>query len=175
MKKLAILVSGRGSNMQAIMNACEQGRLSAHVEVVISNNADSQALLIAKEKGINTAHLSARTHPDPGDLDGAMLDTLTHYNIDLVLLAGFMKKIGPRTLAAYKGRIFNIHPSLLPGFGGKGMYGMKVHEAVIASGEKETGVTIHLVDGDYDEGKILAQRSVAVEPGDSAESIAAKG
>ena len=174
MKKLGILVSGRGSNMVAIMDACEQGRLKAKVQVVISNNADSQALVIAKQKGTHTAHLSSRTHPDPDMLDAAMLETLSSYNVDLVLLAGFMKKIGPRVLAAYKGRIINIHPSLLPRFGGQGMFGMKVHEAVIAKGEKETGVTIHLVDAEYDKGAILAQKSLAVEPDDTPESIAAK-
>ena len=174
MKKLAILVSGRGSNMLAIMDACEQGRLDAKIEIVISNNADSPALVTAKEKGIKTVHLSSRTHPNPGELDEAMLNALSSNHVDLVLLAGFMKKIGPKTLVAYKGRMLNIHPSLLPNYGGQGMYGMRVHEAVIANREKETGVTIHLVDGEYDEGAILAQRPVTVEVGDTAESIAAK-
>ncbi len=174
MKKLAILVSGRGSNMLAIMDACEQGRLEARVEIVISNNANSQALVSARERGIATAHLSSRTHPDPDELDEAMLGVLSGHNVDLVLLAGFMKKIGPKTLAAYKGRMLNIHPSLLPKFGGQGMYGNKVHEAVINSGEAETGVTIHLVDGEYDEGAVLAQKSVAVDKDDTVESLATK-
>lgn len=174
MKKLGILVSGRGSNMLAIMNTCEQGKLAASIEVVISNNADSKALIIAREKGIHTACLSSQKYPDPEVLDKAMLETLSAFNVDLVVLAGFMKKIGPLTLAAFKGRIINIHPSLLPRFGGQGMYGMNVHQAVIASGEKETGVTIHLVDAEYDKGTILAQRSLAVEQDDTAESLAAR-
>jgi phosphoribosylglycinamide formyltransferase 1 len=174
MKKLAVLVSGRGSNMTAIIDACVQGKLAATVELVISNNADSQALVTAQEKNIDTVHLSSRTHPDADALDVAMKESLESHNVDFVLLAGFMKKIGPKTLSAYKGRMINIHPSLLPKFGGRGMFGMNVHKAVIDAGEKETGVTIHLVDGEYDKGAILAQRAVAVEAGESPESLAAK-
>ncbi len=174
MKKLAILVSGRGSNMVAIIDACERSSLSASVELVISNNADSLALTTAQEKNIATAHLSSRTHPDPDDLDVAMKTLLDSYNIDLVLLAGFMKKIGLKTLAAYKNRMINIHPSLLPKFGGQGMFGLNVHKAVIDAGEKETGVTIHMVDNEYDKGVILAQRTVVVTEEDSPESLAAK-
>jgi phosphoribosylglycinamide formyltransferase 1 len=174
MTKLAILVSGRGSNMVAIMKACEQRELSADIELVISNNPDSDALKIAQQKNISTAYLSSRTHPDQDALDIAMKDLLESHSIDLVLLAGFMKKIGPKTLSAYKGKIINVHPSLLPKFGGQGMYGLNVHEAVIAAGEKETGVTIHMVDGEYDQGKILAQEKVEVMTDDTAESLAAR-
>ena len=174
MKKLAILVSGRGSNMLALIDACERGRLQASVELVISNNADSMALASAKDKNIDTAHLSSRTHPDADALDVAMKQSLQQHNIDYVLLAGFMKKIGPKTLTAYKGKMINIHPSLLPKFGGQGMFGINVHKAVIEAGEKETGVTIHLVDGEYDKGAILAQRTVKVDADDTAESLAAK-
>ena len=174
MKKLGILVSGRGSNMKAIADACERGDLSASVELVISNNKDSLALISAQDKNINTAHIGSSTYPDPDALDKAMTDALNKHNIDLVLLAGFMKKIGPRVLSSYKGRIINIHPSLLPKFGGKGMFGINVHSAVLAAGEKESGVTIHLVDGEYDEGAILAQQTVSIAPGETSESLAAK-
>ena len=174
MKKLGILVSGRGSNMTAIINACAQGKLSASVEVVISNNKDSLALVLAQEKNIKTVHLGSSTHPDCDSLDIAMKDTLYECNVDYVILAGFMKKIGPKTLLAYKGKIINIHPSLLPKYGGQGMFGMNVHRAVIEAGEKESGATIHLVDGEYDEGAILAQQTVAVAPEESPESLAAK-
>ncbi len=174
MKRLGILVSGRGSNMIAIIEACEQGRLSATVELVISNNKDSMALSLAQEKNIKTAHLSSSIYPDADALDSAMCDALTESKVDLVLLAGFMKKIGPKMLAQYKGRIINIHPSLLPKHGGQGMFGINVHCAVIDSGDQESGVTIHLVDGEYDEGAILAQRAVAVDLEDSAESLAAR-
>jgi phosphoribosylglycinamide formyltransferase 1 len=174
MMKLGILVSGRGSNMIAIINACEQGKLLASVEVVISNNSDSAALVLAQEKNINIAHLGSSTHPDPDSLDAAMRDTLCEHKVEFVLLAGFMKKIGPKTLLAYKGKIINIHPSLLPKFGGQGMYGMNVHRAVIDAGEKESGATIQLVDGEYDEGAILAQQAVIVASDDTPESLAAK-
>lgn len=174
MKKLAILVSGRGSNMMKLIEACEQGRLQASVELVISNNADSQALVTARKKNINAVHLSSRTHPDADALDVAMKDLFEQYEIDYVLLAGFMKKIGPKTLSAYKHRIINIHPSLLPKFGGKGMFGLNVHKAVVAAGEKVTGVTIHLVDDEYDKGAILAQEKVKVSARDTAESLARK-
>lgn len=174
MKKLAILVSGRGSNMLALIEACEESRLQASIELVVSNNADSLALVSAKEKGIDVAHLSSRTHPDADALDVAMKESFEKHQVDYVLLAGFMKKIGSKTLNAYKNRMINIHPSLLPKFGGKGMFGLNVHRAVIEAGEKETGVTIHLVNGEYDEGAILAQQKVEVVAGESAESLAAK-
>ncbi len=174
MKKLGILVSGRGSNMMALADACERGDLSGSVELVISNNKDSLALASAQERHIKTAHIGSSTYPDPDGLDQAMTDALNEHNIDLVLLAGFMKKIGPKVLSSYRGRIINIHPSLLPKFGGKGMFGINVHSAVLAAGEKETGVTIHLVDGEYDEGAILAQQTVPIAAGETSESLAAK-
>jgi phosphoribosylglycinamide formyltransferase-1 len=174
MKKLGILVSGRGSNMMAIINACEQGAISAEVELVISNNKDSLALVLAQEKNIETAYLGSSTHPDLEALDNAMNEALIAHDIDLVLLAGYMKKIGPKMLASFKGRIINIHPSLLPRHGGQGMYGLNVHRAVIDAGDKETGVTIHLVDGEYDKGAILAQKAVAVAADDTPESLAAR-
>ncbi|MGB1800291.1 MAG: phosphoribosylglycinamide formyltransferase [Gammaproteobacteria bacterium] len=174
MKKLAVLVSGRGSNMLALVDACEQGRLQATVELVVSNNADSLALVSAKERGIAVAHLSSRTHPDADALDVAMKESFEKHQVDYVLLAGFMKKIGSKTLSAYKNRMVNVHPSLLPKFGGKGMFGLNVHKAVIQAGEKETGVTIHLVNAEYDEGAILAQEKVEVVEEDTAESLAAK-
>ncbi len=172
--KLGILVSGRGSNMCAIVDACEQGRLDAAVVLVLSNNADSQALSTARDKQIQTLHLSSRTHPDTEKLDAAMLAALREADVELVVLAGFMKKIGPRVLAGYKGRIINIHPSLLPAYGGQGMFGIHVHEAVLDNNEKQTGVTIHLVDADYDQGDILAQQSVLVKQDDAPETLAAR-
>lgn len=174
MKKLGILVSGRGSNMLAIMDACDQGKLSATVEVVVSNNRDSAALIAAQDRDIATVHLSSQTHAEPEQLDIAMEQALSKHQVDMVVLAGFMKKIGDKTLSTFKGRILNIHPSLLPKFGGKGMYGLHVHEAVISAGEKQTGVTIHLVNGDYDEGAILAQRALEVDDADTPELLAAR-
>lgn len=174
MKKLGILVSGRGSNMRAIIDACESGRVAAEVVLVISNNADSLALNTARENNIATAHLSSRTHPDAEELDKAMLQALQEAGVELVVLAGFMKKIGPLTLKNYKGRIINIHPSLLPAYGGKGMFGIHVHEAVLENKEQQTGVTIHLVDGEYDQGAILARQTVPVKTDDDAPTLASR-
>ena len=174
MKRLGILVSGRGSNMLALIRASAAQSLPAEVCIVISNNRDAAALAHARAHNIPVAHLSARTHPAPEALDRAMRDTLLTHRVDFVLLAGFMKKIGPATLAAFKRRILNIHPSLLPEFGGRGMYGRRVHEAALAAGKTETGVTVHLVEGDYDEGAILAQRKVPVLKTDTAATLAAR-
>jgi phosphoribosylglycinamide formyltransferase-1 len=176
MKKLRLgfLASHGGSNMQAIIDACKEGRLNAEPVVVVSNNSDSGAMERARREGIPAFHLSSGTHPDPSDLDTAITHTLEEHNVDLVILAGYMKLLGPQTLARYRGRILNIHPALLPKFGGKGLYGIKVHEAVLAAGEKVTGVTIHMVDERYDAGPIIAQREVPVMPGDDAETLAAR-
>ena len=142
--------------------------------VVISNNSRSVALQRAKEHGIPWAHLSGRTHPDPADLDAAIQAKLAEHQVDLVLLAGYVKKLGPRTLATYKDRIINVHPALLPAFGGQGFYGTRVHEAVIRSGASVSGVTVHLVDEHYDNGPIVAQEIVPVRKGDTAETLSAR-
>ena len=171
---LGFLVSGRGSNMQAIIQACNVGKLNAKPVVVISNNVTAEALNVARNEMIPAFHLSRNTHPDAGQLDRIITETLQQHQVDLVILAGYMKKIGPVLLKAYRNRIINIHPSLLPKFGGQGMYGMRVHAAVLASGERKTGVTVHLVDNDYDSGSILEQRQVDVLAGDTQESLAAR-
>lgn len=169
---LGFLASGNGSNMQAVIDTCKSGRLAAKPCVVISNNSGSGALARARQEGIPRYHLSGRTHPDPAQLDAAILDALLRHEVELVILAGYMKKLGPRTLEHYEGRIINIHPALLPRFGGQGMYGARVHEAVLSAGEQETGVTIHLVDAEYDTGPIVAQCRVPVLADDTAESLA---
>ena len=169
---LGFLASHNGTNMQAVINACRSGRLSAVPVVVISNNKDSGALERARNEKIPWFHLSANTHPDPADLDREIVDVLLQHDVNLVILAGYMKKIGPVTLATFPGRIINIHPGLLPEYGGQGMYGRRVHEAVIASGNKVTGVTVHVVDPVYDNGPVLAQTKIPVKPGDTADSLA---
>lgn len=171
---LAFLASHRGTNMQAVIDACKSGVLPACPCLVISNNGDSEALARARRENIPAFHLSSKTHPDPEQLDLAMLDALNQRRADLVILAGYMKKLGPRVLATYRGRILNIHPALLPRYGGQGMYGQFVHEAVLKAGDKETGVTIHLVDEEYDHGRILAQRRVPVEENDTVETLSAR-
>ena len=172
--KLGFLASGRGSNMLAILNDCKAGKLNAEPAVVISNNADAGALDYARDAGIPEFHLSSATHEDESVLDDAITDTLKSNAVDWVILAGYMKKIGPKLLEEFKGKIFNIHPSLLPKHGGKGMFGFHVHESVLASGDTETGVTIHLVDGEYDQGRILAQEKIPVEVNDTPEVLAAR-
>jgi len=169
--RLGFLASHGGSNMQAIIDACKAGRLDARPCVVISNNSDSMALQRAKNEGIPHYHISLQTHPSPLE-DKEILRVLRRHGVDTVILAGYMKKLGPMTLQAYRGRILNIHPALLPKFGGKGMYGKRVHEAVLAAGEKVTGVTIHIVDENYDAGPIVNQCQVPVLEGDTIDSLA---
>jgi phosphoribosylglycinamide formyltransferase-1 len=158
--------------MLAILNDCKAGKLEAEPAVVISNNAAAGALEYARVAGILAFHLSTQTHPEK--LDDVIIDTLKSHAVDWVILAGYMKKIGPQLLEEFQGKIFNIHPSLLPKHGGKGMFGIHVHESVLASGESETGVTIHLVDGEYDQGRILAQEKITVETDDTPEVLAAR-
>ncbi|MXZ08577.1 MAG: phosphoribosylglycinamide formyltransferase [Gemmatimonadetes bacterium] len=172
--QLGFLASHRGTNLQAILDACKTGRLQARPRVVISNNSDSGALQRARKMGVPAAHLSTYTHPKPGALDEAILAILQAYGVEVVCLAGYMKRLGPRTLAAYRGRVLNIHPSLLPRFGGQGFYGDVVHRTVLAAGERETGATVHLVDEEYDHGQVLDQVQVPVEPGDSVETLSAR-
>jgi phosphoribosylglycinamide formyltransferase-1 len=168
---LGFLASHGGSNMQAIIEACKSGRLDANPCVVISNNSNSMALQRAKNEGIPHYHISVLAHPGPQE-DEEILRVLRHHGVDTVILAGYMKRLGSVSLRAYRGRILNIHPALLPKFGGKDMYGKRVHEAVLAAGEKVTGVTIHIVDEHYDTGPIIAQCQVPVLENDTADLLA---
>lgn len=171
---LGVLASHTGTNFQAILDRCLSGELPAHIGVVISNNSGSLALRRARHAHIPAVHLSGKTHPVADDLDAAMVGVLTQHQVDVVAMAGYMKKLGPRLLSAFDRRIINIHPSLLPAFGGKGMYGLRIHEAVIASGARFTGVTVHRVNEEYDQGPILLQEVVPVLPGESPEALAAR-
>lgn len=168
---IGILASHNGSNLQAIIDATVANDLSSKVVVVISNNSNSGAISKAKNANIPFKHLSGVTHGNPDQLDDAILYELKTNNCDIIFLAGYMKKLGPKTLTYYQGKIYNTHPALLPKFGGKGMYGKNVHNAVILANEKITGITIHLVDKNYDTGKIVAQTSVTVLPNDTPNSL----
>jgi len=168
---LGFLASHRGSNMQALVDAARDGRLHATPRVVISNNGDAEALARARREGLPAYHLSGKTHPDPERLDEAIRDTLASHDVDLVILAGYLKKLGPKTLARYRGRVINVHPALLPKYGGSGMYGDRVHEAVLAAGDEETGITVHVVDEEYDHGPIVAQCRVPVLERDTVVSL----
>ena len=172
--RIGVLASGAGTTLQAVIDACERGLIGARIAVVISNNSGSGAAARARKHGIPFVHLSGVTHPDDAVLDATICDALTAHEVDLVLLAGYMKKIGAATLAAFDRRIVNTHPSLLPAHGGRGMYGARVHGAVLEAGESQTGISVHLVDGEYDTGRVLARKPVPVEPGDDIDSLAAR-
>lgn len=168
---LGFFASHNGSNMQAVIDACKDGMLNANPAIVISNNGDAGAVERAENEKIPYYVFNSKTHPSPDDLDKAMLDALLRHETELIILAGYMKKIGENTLNAFRGKIINIHPALLPKYGGKGMYGLNVHEAVLNAKDKETGVTIHIIDEDYDTGPIVAQTSLPVMESDNVESL----
>ena len=168
---LGILASHRGTTLQAIIDACENGSLDAEVAVVISNNSNSMALDRAGRHGIKNCHMSSVTHPQFASLDEAILSTLREAGVNLVPLAGYMRPLGPRMMSFYGKRILNVHPSLLPRHGGKGMYGDRVHEAVLQSGDPFTGATVHFVEVDYDTGPMISQVKVAVEADDTVEAL----
>jgi phosphoribosylglycinamide formyltransferase-1 len=170
--RIGVLASHEGTTLQALLDACHDGSLPASVALVISNNSGSGALRRAAQAGVPSAHLSGTAYPDPAVLDAQIRDALQRASVDVVFLAGYMKRLGPQVLEAFAGRILNTHPALLPKFGGEGMYGMNVHRAVLAAGERESGPSVHLVDGDYDTGAVLEQRRVPVLPGDTPESLA---
>lgn len=172
--KIAVLASGRGSNLKALLNASDTGRLSAEIVLVGSNKADAGALEIARKRGIPTCHLSSQQFESSEEMDQALLETLREHQAEVVALAGYLKKIGSAIIREYKNKILNIHPALLPAFGGKGMYGAKVHQAVLDYGCKVTGVTVHLVDEEYDSGPPILQRCVPVQQDDTVETLAAR-
>ncbi|TAL69247.1 MAG: phosphoribosylglycinamide formyltransferase [Bacteroidetes bacterium] len=169
---LGFLASHGGSNMQAIIDACKKDNFNAKPCVVISNNSESQALQRAKKEGIPYYHISTATHND--NVDDAIIGVMEKHNVDLIILAGYMKKLGDKVIEKFKGKILNIHPALLPKYGGKGMYGKYVHEAVLAAGEKVSGPTVHVVDLVYDHGRILSQKEVPVYPDDTKETLSAR-
>lgn len=172
--RLAVLASHEGTTLQAILDAIAAGRIPVDMAVVVSNNRDSGALRRARTADVPAVHLSSVTHPDPEALDLAICQTLESARVDLVLLAGYLKKLGAQVLGRYRGRIVNTHPALLPKFGGQGMYGSRVHEAVLASGDPETGVSLHVVEAEYDTGPVIAQCRVPVFAGDSVQSLASR-
>lgn len=167
--KLAFLASNRGSAMRAVCEAATTSYLRAEVVLVVSNKAASDALAFARRQRIPA--LAIPTLPDPAQSDAQLCDALSVAEAELVILSGYLRKLGPITLARFGGRILNTHPALLPRFGGHGMYGRRVHQAVKAAGEAVTGATVHLVDAEYDQGPILAQRQVRIDDGADVETI----
>ena len=172
MLKLAVLVSGGGTNLQAIIDAISAGKITnACISVVISNNANAYALERARAHGIEALCISPKDFESREAFNQAFLDKLNSYNVDLVVLAGFLVVLPEMMIKEYTNRIVNIHPSLIPSFCGKGFYGLKVHEGVLARGEKVTGATVHFVDEGTDTGPIILQKAVEVEQGDTPEVL----
>ncbi len=168
MLKIGVLVSGGGTNLQAILDAIDSGRITnAKVEIVISNNAGAYALERARQHGIAALCLSPKSYESRAAYNEALLETIDGYGLDLIVLAGFLVTIPPAMIQKYRGRIINIHPSLIPSFCGVGYYGLKVHEAALARGVKITGATVHFVDEGMDSGPIILQKAVEVLPGDT--------
>ena len=169
---LCVLASGSGSNLKAIIKASLSGKIKSKIVLVISNNSDSGALKTAAKFNIPGIHLSQKLFDDEKAFTRNFLLQLKKYNTGMILLAGYMKKVSPAVVKKFKNRILNIHPALLPEFGGKGMYGIHVHEAVIKSGKRKSGATVHLVDEKYDNGAVVLQKEVIVKSTDDAGTLA---
>lgn len=172
--KIAVFASGRGSNFQAILDAIREGLLPASVCLVVSNRSTAGVLQTARSRNIPAFHLSQKQFPSEDEFSEALLSLLKDHGTEFIALAGYLKKLPSPVVQRYRNKITNVHPALLPSFGGPGMYGRHVHEAVIASGVKVSGATVHLVDEEYDRGPIILQKSVEVTMADDAESLAAK-
>jgi phosphoribosylglycinamide formyltransferase-1 len=175
MLNVAVFGSGRGSNFKAVLDAITDGSIPlARIILVISNNASAGLLDIARSRAIPALHISRTQFETEQTFVAALLATLRSHGTELVVLAGYMKRLPPPVVHAYRNRIINIHPALLPRYGGQGMYGIHVHAAVLAAQETVSGATVHLVDEEYDRGPILLQRTVPVLPDDTPETLAAR-
>ena len=172
MLKIAVCVSGGGTNLQAIIDAVENGTITnAEIKVVISNNKNAYALERAKNHNIEGICISPKDYETRAEFNKAFLEKLDSYEVDLVVLAGFLVVIPPEMIAKYRNRIINVHPSLIPSFCGTGFYGLKVHEGALERGVKVTGATVHFVDEGTDTGPIILQKAVYIENGDTAEVL----
>ena len=168
MLRIGVMVSGGGTNLQAILDAIDSGKITnAKVEVVISNNPGAYALERARDHGIEAVCISPKSFENRVAFNEAFLKKTDEYNLDLIVLAGFLVTIPEEMIRKYRNKIINIHPSLIPSFCGVGYYGLKVHEAALARGVKVTGATVHYVDEGVDSGPILLQKAVEVQPGDT--------
>ena len=168
MLRVGVMVSGGGTNLQAILDAIDSGKITnAEVVVVISNNPGAYALERARNHGIEAVCISPKSFENRAAFNEAFLKKTDEYNLDLIVLAGFLVTIPEEMIRKYRNKIINIHPSLIPSFCGVGYYGLKVHEAALARGVKVTGATVHYVDEGVDSGPILLQKAVEVQPGDT--------
>ena len=172
MKNIAVFVSGGGSNFQAIHNQILSGNIPGEIVLVVSNNPDCGAIIYAEENSIQTFIVNNTRFSNPDTHENTLFQALLMAEVDLICLAGYMKLLPQNIVQQYKNKILNIHPALLPDFGGKGYYGMKVHEAVLKSGAEYSGVTVHFVDEKYDHGPIISQRKVKVLDTDTVEVLA---
>ena len=172
MLNAAVLVSGGGTNLQALLDAQAAGRMPhVRIALVVASHPQAYALQRAQAAGVEAAVCARKAYAGAAAHDAALCSLLQGHGVDMVVLAGYLSMIGPRVLAAYPDRILNVHPSLIPSFCGAGYYGLRVHEAALARGVKVTGATVHLVNENYDEGRILAQKAVEVREGDTPETL----
>ena len=172
MKRVAVLVSGGGTNLQALLESEARGENpNGKIVLVVASKPGVYALERAANFGVESAVVARKEYADSEAFDTALLQTLQSHRIDVVVLAGFLSVLGPRVIEAYRNRILNVHPSLIPSFCGPGFYGLRVHEAALARGVKVTGATVHLVNEECDGGPILLQKAVAVQPGDTPEVL----
>ena len=172
MKRVAVLVSGGGTNLQALLESEARGENpGGKIVLVVASKPGVYALERAANFGPESAVVARKAYADSEAFDAALLETLRSHAIDVVVLAGFLSVLGPRVIEAYRNRILNVHPSLIPSFCGPGFYGLRVHEAALARGVKLTGATVHLVNEECDGGPILLQKAVAVQPGDTPETL----
>ncbi|MCX7833079.1 MAG: phosphoribosylglycinamide formyltransferase [Ignavibacteria bacterium] len=170
---ISIFASGTGSNFEAILKAKKKGLIKSTIALLITNNSQCGAVEIARKNSIDVVHISRKVYPELSEekYTEIFLNVLKTYNIDFIVLAGYMKLLPPSLVDEYENRIINIHPALLPSFGGKGMYGINVHRAVLESGVKVTGITIHFVNKEYDKGRIIFQKCVEIYPDDDEYSL----
>lgn len=174
MIQVAVLASGSGSNLQALLDSEDQGRLGAHIRLVVSNRRDSLSLVRAARCGREAIYLASGPSDTEETIARRMIELFEKHSIELVCLAGYLKKLPSSVVQAFAGRVLNIHPAPLPRFGGHGMFGLHVHEAVLESGVAHSGPTVHFVDSNYDTGVVVAHTPVPVLPGDTPESLAAR-
>jgi len=172
--RIAVFISGGGTNLQSLIDTSQQGRLSGDIVLVVSSKSNAYGLERAKNAGIDTFVYKLKNYAGSEEAEKDLLEMLEEYGVEFIALAGYLKLIPVSVIKKYRDRITNIHPALLPKYGGKGMYGRHVHEAVLASGDKESGATVHLVDEIYDNGRILVQEKVPVLPGDDPDKLAAR-
>jgi phosphoribosylglycinamide formyltransferase 1 len=173
--RLAVFASGQGTNLENIYQKIQSGELqSVELGLVVSNNSAAGAMEFARSNGVAAEHISAVKFGDQAAADRATTETLSRHNIDLIVLAGYLKKLPDEVVRRYEGRIINVHPALLPSFGGAGMYGKHVHEAVLARGCKVSGATAHLVTEEYDEGPIILQEACAITDNETPQSLSRK-